>query len=126
MADAFGVEYGGHVMNVAYNGTLNESGCVECHPEGIADATEEKQEEIHGLLEELGNLLIAEAIMDSTGYLLGDDGINRASSSNPANLTADEAGAFFNYKFIEEDRSGGIHNWKYARALLINSKESIE
>ncbi|MBN1340461.1 MAG: collagen-like protein [Bacteroidales bacterium] len=125
MADAFGVELGGHVMNVGYEGTLNESGCVSCHPDGIEDETVAMQEEIHALLDSLGAKLMDMSIMDNTGYLLGDDGVNRASSSNPANLTANEAGIFFNYKFVEEDRSGGVHNYKYARAILTNSLEAL-
>lgn len=126
MADAPGIDMGGHAMNVGIDGSINDSGCLECHPDGIDDATEALQEEIHMLLEELHNLLIAQSISDSAGYLLGDDGENRASSSNPANLTATEAGTFFNFKFIEEDRSGGVHNWKYAKALLTNSIEAIQ
>ena len=125
MADSPGLEFGGHVMNVAFDGNLNEEGCISCHPDGIEDETIEAQEEIHALLEELHYKLIDIMVSDSAGYLLGDDGENRASSSNPANLTADEAGAFFNFKFIEEDRSGGIHNLKYSKALLTNSIEAL-
>ncbi|MCD4682045.1 MAG: hypothetical protein K8R86_02075 [Bacteroidales bacterium] len=130
MADAYGQQAGGHVMNVAYEYhggmELLEAGCdaAECHPEGIADATEEVQEEVHEMLEALHYKLIDLAVSDSAGYLLGDDG-TLASSSNPANLSADEAGAFFNFKFVEEDRSGGIHNIKYAKALLNNSLEAL-
>lgn len=126
LAEASGVETGGHVMNVAYDGDLNEAGCVACHPDGIADETAEEQEEVHMMLEELHNLLITLQVSDSSGYLLGDDGVNRASSSNPANLTANEAGAFFNFKMIEEDRSGGVHNLKYSKALLTNSIEALQ
>jgi hypothetical protein len=130
MADAYGQQAGGHVMNVAYEyhgGTeLLETGCESelCHPDGIADETEEVQEEIHEMLTALWYKLIDLGVTDSTGYLMGDNGGN-ASSSNPANLTADEAGAFFNFKLIEEDRSGGIHNVKYAKALLTNSLEAL-
>jgi hypothetical protein len=130
MADAYGRQAGGHVMNVAYDyhgsTELLEAGCISCHPDGIASETEEAQEEIHAMLEELGARLMELNIMGEDGYLLGQDGVNRASSSNPANLSADQAGAFFNYKFIEEDRSGGVHNLKYAEALLTNSLESLQ
>lgn len=116
---------GGHSFNVAYDGDLNQAGCVGCHPDGIEDETEAMQEEVHGMLEELHYKLIDMMIADSSGYLLGDDGENRASSDNPANLSANEAGAFFNFKFVEEDRSAGLHNYKYARALLTNSLEAL-
>ena len=36
------------------------------------------------------------------------------------------AGAALNYRFIEEDRSKGVHNFEYARALLTNSIESLK
>ncbi len=128
MADSPGVEMGGHVMNVAFDGSLNEAGCssTECHPDGIEDETIAEQEEVHIMLEDLHNRLITLLVSDSAGYLLGEDGVNRASSSNPANLSADYAGAFFNFKMIEEDRSGGVHNLKYSKALLTNSLEAIQ
>ncbi len=125
MADAFGVELGGHVMNVGYEGALNQTGCVECHPDGIATETEEMQAEIDTLLVHMHDLLVANGIATAAGYLAGDNGGN-ASSSNPANLNADELGAFYNFKFIEEDRSFGVHNYKYAKALLTNSMEALQ
>jgi len=125
MADSPGLEFGGHVMNVAYEGELNEEGCVSCHPDGIEDETIAEQEEVHALLEELHVMLMDLAIADSSGYLLGADGVNTASSSNPANLSANHLGAHYNFKFIEEDRSGGIHNLKYSKALLTNTLEAL-
>jgi formate-dependent nitrite reductase cytochrome c552 subunit len=130
MADAYGAQAGGHTMNVAYEShgqtELLIAGCVDCHGDDIADVTHELQEEVEAMLTELHNILISMNIADSSGYLLGADGENRASSSNPAQLSADEAGCFFNFKLIEEDRSLGVHNHKYAKALLTNSIEALQ
>ena len=84
MADAYGLQAGGHVMNVAYEYhggiELLEAGCdaAECHPDGIADETEAVQEEIHELLTDLWYKLIDLGVTDSTGYLMGDNGGNAA------------------------------------------------
>ncbi len=111
---------GGHNMkaNIADN-------CLACHPDGIETETEEMMTEINGLLEQLGTILADQGIRNpDTDYLAGDNGGN-ASSSNPANLSADELGCWYNYKFVQEDRSGGVHNYKYAKALLTNSIEAL-
>lgn len=122
MAEAAGSESGGHTMG------MNYSGCTECHEEtttALTAATVAMMAEVQQWLDTLHYVLEELNIADAEGYLLGDDGVNRASSDNPAKLTADEAAAFFNYKFIEEDKSGGVHNYKYARALLNNSFDAI-
>jgi formate-dependent nitrite reductase cytochrome c552 subunit len=110
---------GGH--NMTANITDN---CVSCHPDNMATATEEMMTEIAGLLEELHTKLVEQGIATDDGYLAGDNGGN-ASSTNPANLSANELGAFFNYKFVEEDKSMGVHNYKYAKAMLANSLEAL-
>ena len=40
-------------------------------------------------------------------------------------FSADVAGALWNYMFVEEDQSHGIHNPQYAKALLTNSVEAL-
>lgn len=106
---------GGHNMSVNI-----ASNCVTCHPDGIATETEAMQVEIKALLEELHDKLVANGVATDAGYLAGDNGGN-ASTTNPANLSANELGAFFNFKLIEEDKSAGVHNYKYTKALLTNS-----
>ena len=118
-------------MNVAYlyHGSTEVlvAGCIDCHTENEAhQITEEFQVEIHMYLDSLGSMLMNMNILSEAGYLLGQDGENNASSDNPAVLEADVMGAFFNYKMIEEDRSGGVHNPKYAKALLVNSIEALQ
>jgi hypothetical protein len=111
---------GGHNMaaNIADN-------CVSCHPDGIEAETEAMRAEIEGLLANLAAALDAAGIRNpETDYLAGDNGGN-ASSSNPANLSANELGAWYNYKFVQEDKSMGVHNYKYTKALITNSIEAL-
>lgn len=35
------------------------------------------------------------------------------------------AGAIYNFKFLVEDRSHGVHNFKYARDLMVHSIDYI-
>ncbi|MDZ7743029.1 MAG: hypothetical protein U5Q03_15155 [Bacteroidota bacterium] len=119
MAEAYGAQAGGHTMGVGYDyhghTEINEAGCVACHEgEDLTALVEEYKEETHALLTELKNMLITEGVLDSSGYAIPD--------TMPMHL----AGAIYNYKFIEEDRSGGIHNPKYTKATLTNTIESLQ
>jgi len=120
MADAYGSQAGGHTFNITYEShgstEFNFAGCVACHTD--TDALEIKIEETHvaieTLLDELGEILITrEVITELGGY------INAGYTG--ATFSALEAGAYLNYKMIEEDRSGGIHNYAYAKKLLENT-----
>ena len=124
MADAYGAQAGGHTfaMGYEYHGstTLNLAGCAECHEnEDALEATIEANiMEIEGYMTQLKGLLETNGIMDTVahpGYLVV-----------PGTYANELAGAFYNYKFLEEDRSIGIHNYKYAKALLMNSIAAIQ
>ena len=98
-------------------GSLNTTGCEDCHDDA-EDYAAEKQAEIEELLADLKVLLEAQGIMDTVdhpGYL-----------NVPGTYANELAGAFYNYKLLEEDRSHGIHNFKYAKTLLENSIAAIE
>ncbi len=72
--------------------------------------TEGIQTEINGLLDSLNTHLIAAGLIDING--------------TPISVTvpnADSAGALYNYLFVEDDRSEGIHNTAYAVGLLQSS-----
>jgi len=66
------------------------------------------QSETEGLLEELGDLLKANGIIDSANGLF------------KTGVYADQhlVGAAWNWKYIEEDRSLGAHNFRYVISLL--------
>ncbi len=126
MATPFGAQAGGHTFNMGYeyHGSfeLNTAGCVSSDCHGSADnlvvSVETKQAEIEDLLADLKVLLEDNGIMDTVahpGYL-----------NVPGTYPNELAGAFYNYKLIEEDRSHGMHNYKYTKTLLENSIEAIQ
>ena len=121
MAEPYGAQAGGHTFNMTYqyhgHGVINQAGCVECHADAdeLETEIEELHEEIEGLTEELAGLLIADGIIDSSGTL-----------QTPLVLTAEDAGILLNFKMVEEDRSSGIHNPKYIKAILQNSIEAAK
>ena len=126
MAEAYGAQAGGHTfaMGYEYHGhtELNLGGCLVsgCHTDedALINSVETKTEEIEGLLADLKTLLEAKGIMDTVdhpGYL-----------NVPGTYANELAGAFYNYKVIEEDRSHGMHNYKYTKTLLENSIAAIE
>ncbi len=105
-------------MTYAYHGhdVINTAGCVGCHTD--ADALETKIEvtktAIDDLLGELFGILTTQGVMDSTYHPI------------PQEMTADQAGGILNYNMAREDKSSGIHNFTYVKALLNNSIESLE
>lgn len=76
--------------------------------DGDGDSEEGVQMEVKGLLDEL------EDILETAGLL---------ENQHPTDVTvsADSAGAVFNWLFVYEDRSLGVHNTEYAVDLLKSS-----
>lgn len=124
MASAVGNKSGGHTMKIAYqshgNSTFNLAGCTGCHSNTaeLSNRIMQTQCEIDSLLNELSARLLAHSILKPDGQI-------NASSSSPLDLTSTQAGALLNYLLIKEDRSGGLHNYKYTKALLKNSIEQL-
>jgi hypothetical protein len=106
--------------------------CEVCHVSGGMARTfdiinAENGAEIAGLLEDLGDELEeAGVIQVGTHYLVvepdpdGDPGDTR-----PVLQTEEHLAAAFNYQAIDEDRSLGMHNPKYVRAVLMNTLETV-
>ena len=89
---------------------VTDNGCAGCHSSGIPT-------EVTGFaadMETLRGLLAARNMFDADGYYV------------PGVYTAKEAQAAWNYKTLLEDQSNGIHNPKYAKALLKNSIEALQ
>lgn len=128
-----GAGVGGHTWNMVdeANGIENLAGCnvTGCHGgsapldslnriakadfdgDGVIKGT---QDEIEGLVEDLAALLTAQGVLE--------DG-------EPASVTVDDAGlagAVWNYVYVKEDRSMGIHNTAYAVELLQSSIDYVE
>lgn len=119
MGTAQGVESGGHTFRViSEEGTINTDACVECHAVAaelntLVGAT---QGEIDALMEELRLLLVDRGLLNGTTDL----------AIVPQDFEGHEAGALFNYKFVQDDFSRGVHNYKYAKALLKNSIAAMQ
>ena len=118
MATAFGNSAGGHTFNMTYEYrgqmTANVVACTQCHA-GIEDFNVNgAQDEIVALMDELEGLLITAGVYNTETELW-----------NVGTYPTDVAGAALNYLFIKEDRSKGVHNFEYAKALLTNSIESL-
>lgn len=83
--------------------------CTKCHSNATNFDINGVQTEVHNLLNELANNLKAKGVLNSEGVLV--------LGTYPIALS----GAYFNYISVEEDRSSGIHNPAYVKALLKNS-----
>ncbi len=117
MATAFGNSGGGHTLQMYYgeNETPNVVACTPCHTGATDFNINGAQDDIEALLAELEDLLITEGVLNPNSGLW-----------NTGTYRTEVAGAAINWIFIEEDRSKGVHNYKYAKALLTNSIEALK
>jgi formate-dependent nitrite reductase cytochrome c552 subunit len=118
MGTAQGEESGGHTFRViSEGGDINTDACVACHSDAnvLEDLVADRQAQIEERLLEL------ELILEARGVYNTSNGQN-----NKGTFTGLEAGALFNLKFVEEDKSRGVHNFKYANALLVNSIAALQ
>jgi hypothetical protein len=119
MANAFGDSGGGHTFNMNYtshgDAIPNVIACTPCHAGASDFNINGGQEEIEALLVELEELLIEKGVLNPA------TGLWRTGT-----YPSDVAGAALNWIFLEEDRSKGVHNYEYARALLTNSIEALK
>ncbi len=124
MATAQAVESGGHTFAVANeDGEINMAGCIQCHDDSGALETlvENTQTEIGDLMAELETLLLDRGILNPNDLPYAN-----ASGSNPLELNEHEAGALYNYQYVREDQSMGVHNAKFAKKLLENSIAALQ
>lgn len=110
---------GGHTFRVVTEeGDLNANGCVACHSD--TDELENKviatQMEVEDLMAEISVLLRAKGILNAD-----TDG-----RSVPGTYDAVVVGSYYNYIFVFEDKSGGVHNANYAKTLLENSIAALQ
>ena len=111
---------GGHTFRVeTEDGDLNYNGCVACHadPDALDVLVETTQSEIEELLAELN------AKLKEVGILAPRFGTDRAV---PGTWTATQVGVLWNYLYVEEDKSNGVHNALYAKVLLENSIAALD
>lgn len=134
-AAAVGLEVGGHTFRMVAGEEGEETDNVDnaCNKSGCHDGltsydrpasgdfdwngtVEGVQTEIMGLLDSLHTLLIDEGLLV---YYAEDDAYEPPDDYEVADGKL--VGALYNYIFVEEDRSEGIHNTKYAVKLLQTS-----
>jgi hypothetical protein len=115
MAPANGIDGGGHTwsMEFDYHGTetFNYNGCVTCHADKTSRLAKltTLQTEITTKLATLQGLLQTAGIYDP------------ANGRNVKGTFSDDvAGAYLNWQLITEDKSLGMHNPDYVRAILDN------
>jgi hypothetical protein len=128
MGQAYGEQAGGHTwkMTYDYHGSDRENvaGCNSCHGdlEGFDDLGDTPGD-VLALLQTLEGELIRVGIKQalSTDYTI--HGLN--VYANTGDYPGDVAGAFLNWQMFAEDRSLGLHNPRYAKAVLQNSIEIL-
>jgi hypothetical protein len=115
MNQAFGDNSGGHTFAMFYTSSSgaqvqNINGCLECHK------TVENFDHF-GLRAEVSTLL------DDLGAELVRLGIRRAGThyANTGSYSGDVAAGFLNWYLFTEDKSFGIHNPTYTKAVLKNT-----
>ena len=91
--------------------TLNT--CKQCHTSATDFDINGVQTEVDQLMTELETLLKAEGILNEDGGLI--------TGEYPIGL----ANAYWNWKFVYQDHSHGVHNPDYTLALLKNSIQSL-
>jgi formate-dependent nitrite reductase cytochrome c552 subunit len=109
---------GGHTFRViSEDGNINTAACAECHTNAndLNALVDDRQAQIEARLAEL------EALLEARGMW------NPANEQNTKGKYAEyEAGALFNFRYVAEDKSRGVHNFKYANALLVNSIAALQ
>ena len=139
-------ETGGHYYKLADRdetthatiaGTENVTKCVTCHTGTTDHNINNVQTDIKALMLAIETKLVTQGMMlntggpngyggvNTTGYIIGDNGTGNASSSNPRTVTAKKAKAIFNFKCVYEDYSYGVHNANYIKALLTNANAAL-
>jgi predicted CXXCH cytochrome family protein len=109
--------------------TLNMAVCQRCHPGAASYDINGRQTEIYKLWNQLGKLLKERNSGLLPGYKPGD---KCATCHRGGTLPFDKdphmvlENAYTNYKLIMNDRSWGVHNYKYSKKLLEDSIKSVE
>lgn len=109
-----GREAGGHTFRViSEDGEINMNGCVTCHTDGdeLEGMIVAVQDEIQSLLTALGTRFNELGILDD----------NLEYALVPSEMTSTQVGILWNYQYVREDKSFGVHNYQYIKTLLENS-----
>lgn len=88
--------------------------CTTCHPGATNYDINGVQTEVTALMSELEGLLKTEGILDDDGGLVTGE------------FPIGSANAYWNWEFVYQDHSHGVHNPAYTKALLKNSIEALK
>lgn len=117
MGAPVGTLAGGHTFTM-YNESEGYAlnGCTPCHTTADAQALiENSQTEISDLLTQLQTKLVEKGLLKA-------DGVSIVTGKKFPQV---QMAALLNYLTIIEDKSMGVHNVKYSKALLTNSYEAL-
>lgn len=135
MARPYGAFAGGHTFKMTYEseGTEIEHtvSCAQsdCHPGATKFDIDGKVTEIKNLIAELRQKLIDRGLLDVSRNPDGTNVLNEyilLPGNRPKKFSSLEAGAVLNYLLVAKDRSYGIHNYKYVKALLTNTINALQ
>jgi hypothetical protein len=85
--------------------------CQSCHADAKDFDMNGTQTDVKAMLDELTAIFVQKGLLDANGAWI-------ASSSAPLTVTEEVADAMWNYNFVVEDNSMGVHNSAFAKALL--------
>lgn len=103
--------------------------CVACHADATDFDIDGVQTEVEAMLEELHTIFVNKKLLDPAVDLWGVwDGAKFVAPSADAPLVVSEAmaQAMWNYKFVVYDKSNGVHNAAYTKALLEAALEAVK
>lgn len=124
MSPATGNRAGGHQMNIKYTTATGltayqYTGCLasNCHStaEVVTALINPNRNEIKNLIAQLKVRLQEKGLLNDFDLV-----------PVPKTMTQMEAAAIMNFKFVYGDQSYGAHNYRFTKALLVNTLESIE
>ncbi len=113
---------GGHSFAlVSEDGVENVAACADCHGDidAFSDIHPDEDWDTDGTIEGVQEEI--EGMMHALEAMLPHDNDGNLVYSN--DLTPAQRGALYNWKYVEEDGSRGVHNPKYARSILKKSME---
>ncbi len=135
MAQPFGAFAGGHTFKMTYESEGQEvehvASCAtaNCHPGTTKFDIDGKVTEIKNLIAQLRQKLIDRGLLDVSRNTDGEHVLNEyilLPNNKPKKFSSLEAGAVLNYLLVAKDRSNGMHNYKYTKALLVNTLNALQ
>jgi hypothetical protein len=128
---------GGHSFRVAYTApgattpVLNPTGCINCHGTVTMAFVELTQTKTQNLLATLATFIpkrdsVGTMILfqDTVAYQNWKYSATFGFAKRP--LTTAELAAAYNYQFVSNDGSYGVHNFKYTEELLNSSIDQLQ